>query len=509
MKVVHLSASDRVGGAARSAWRLHEGMLAVGCESRMLVVEASVPGSAISEIGGGNGDAGEGLIERYYLAHNRTERSNTHFSLSGRGLSVTKHPWVREADVVNLHWVAGMVAPAEVRGLVASGKRVVWTLHDQRAFTGGCHFSAGCRGYEADCAACPQLADDPCGLTGEQLAEAVRQLAGAGVTWVTPSVWLGDCLRASVVGRGERVETIPYGLDVEKFAPGERREAKIGLGLDPSVSYVCVGAHDLTERRKGADFLRDILRDLAVRSATAGRVKSGEWRVLAFGRDSKSVEHCGWRVDSFDYVDSDEKLARIYSAASAMLFTSREDNLPNTILEALSCGCPVVAARVGGAADLILDGETGSLLEWGDVEGMAGALADQLGDPSRCERLGAAGRRRAEDEFSLERQAVRYRELYDGLPEAAAVSPLEPRAVDLLPLLEKSLEIADRELRRFQRETVDAYEAKCAWLEGEVTFWRRRTPGHWLRSVTDKGRSVWRQGRNRLGGETQRGDSPR
>lgn len=486
MRVVHLSFSDRLGGAARSAHRLHVGLLSAGCDSRMLVVAAAAADENVIEVGTRSESDEVSLIERYYCTLNRSDLSNTHFSLHRGGFELLEHPVIESAEIVNLHWVAGMVTPREIRELVAAGKRVVWTLHDQRAFTGGCHFSAGCSGYEVDCRDCPQLADDPCDLPAEQLADSVRELADLDIAWVTPSKWLSNCLRASSLARGRSVATIPYGLDTSVFHPVDQQEAIAALGLESGVSYVCVGAHDLNERRKGSESMLEVLGAMATRPEFAEKVASGEWRVLAFGRDCGTIDYRGWQAATFAYVDSDEKLAQLYSAASVLLFTSHEDNLPNTILEAMSCGCPVVASLVGGTVDLIEPGVTGQLVRDGDIDGMATTLGEVLSDELMQDQLGRASRRRAEERFGLGSQAARYVKLYEGLAPAAAISDSsrqEPEK-EKEELLRQSLVVADRELRRFEDDTVKTYEAKFAWLEGEVEFWKRRTVGHWLRTAS-------------------------
>ena len=62
---------------------------------------------------------------------------------------------VEQADVINVHWASGMLSTPAIRQMQDLGKPIVWTLHDQAAFTGGCHYSGDCRGYETDCRAMP------------------------------------------------------------------------------------------------------------------------------------------------------------------------------------------------------------------------------------------------------------------------------------------------------------------------------------------------------------------
>lgn len=430
------------------------------------------------------------LIERYYIGANRTAVSNTYFSLQETDTSLCEHPEVRAADVVNLHWVAGVAAPRAIRGILDTGKRVVWTLHDARPLTGGCHFPAGCDGFVRDCGSCPQLESDPEHLPAAQLREAVDCLASSPWTIVTPSKWLAGLASASRFAPGRRIEVIPYGIDHAVFRKIDRADACNDLGIARSRTYLCVGAHDLNEKRKGLDVVRATLQELAKREAAGGPIARGEWRVLCFGRDTAKLEHCGWQLEAFSYVNSDERLAAIYSAATAMLFCSSEDNLPNTIIEAMSCGCPVVASAAGGAQELVEPGASGFLAPVGDAAQLAKHVVWLMSDRIRAAEIGLRGRQKVCDELTLGAQAGRYMDIYQSRDNPQpGPPPALPAAANDMPsreaLLLRSLESADREILRYEKEVIPAYEAKYKWLEEQVRHWRARTPGHWLRSVRD------------------------
>src|SRR5205085_11372081 len=105
------------------------------------------------------------LLQSEWIDANRTALSNTHFSVAYPGWDVSSVPLIRDADVVHLHWTWWFVGIPGIVALSRLGKPIVWTFHDQRGFTGGCHFSMGCRGYETTCPSCPQLREDPLGIT--------------------------------------------------------------------------------------------------------------------------------------------------------------------------------------------------------------------------------------------------------------------------------------------------------------------------------------------------------
>lgn len=456
----------------------------------MLVVDRTQSGDATVSMLETGRSAATALIERYYLGANRTGISNTYFSLQATDVSLLDHPEVRAADIVNLHWVAGMASPHAIREILSAGKRVVWTLHDARALTGGCHFPAGCEGFTSDCADCPQLERDPERLPAAQLREAVEMLSPAPWTIVAPSRWLAGLARRSHFARGRRIEVIPYGIDHAVFRKIPRPDACNELGIARSRTYLCIGAHDFGEKRKGLEAVRATLQHLARQEPAGGPISRGEWRVLCFGRDTAKLEHCGWQLETFAYVNSDERLAAIYSAATAMLFCSSEDNLPNTIIEAMACGCPVVACEAGGAVDLIESSVNGFLAPIGSAAELAGKVSWLLSDRIRAAEMGSRSRQRVCDDLTLDMQAKRYMEIYQSADQAAPGAAVAPASeVGTTPsreaLLQESLEAAHREVQRYEKEVIPTYDAKARWLEDQVRYWRARTPGFWLRSARE------------------------
>ena len=91
---------------------------------------------------------------------------------------------------------------------------------------------------------------------------------------------------------------------------------------------------------------------------------------------------------------------------------SLHEGLPYTLLEAMSLGVPAIASRVGGLAEVLRDGETGLLVEVGDVDGIASALSHLAGDAAFARRLGEAAAREQREKYTLERMVSEYLEVY-------------------------------------------------------------------------------------------------
>ena len=505
MNVVHVSFSDAKGGAARSAYRLHRGLLNAGCHSRMLVVEKTSGEDETvikldrDERGGqaGLAEAEMDLVHRYYIEANRSGVSNTYFSLQQPGYTLAEHPAIRSADVVNLHWVSGMASPQTARQIAEAGKLLVWTFHDMRQITGGCHFSAGCERFASDCSPCPQLLEDPCELTRTQLQASVQTLADLDWAVVCPSNWLAGMVRRSRFAAGRRVEVIPYGLDHGLFRPLDVASTRKELALDPEGGFLCIGAHYLDERRKGLDSSREVLRHLAQTPGTGKKVRAGRWQLICFGNNTDKLADCGWRVNSFSYVKTDAELCQLYSASNALLYCSAEDNLPNTVMEAMSSGCPVVAFDAGGSPDLVDSGINGYLVEINEIAAAAECCGRLLANTDLRDRLARAAREKACREFTLDRQAGAYLALYEKLAAAAEIgdkrrlSP-EPKG-NVKPVISFSSDFRQKlllySLRNANRELAEASK-KIDRLERKVGFWKLRAPRYWAWVLRDRLRSA-------------------
>jgi glycosyltransferase involved in cell wall biosynthesis len=354
MRILHLSHSDLQGGAARAAERLVRGLRLLGADARFLVKnKISDDPRTLQAIPAGGPEAASleeqaTLVRKYCVERHRTPLSNSLFSLPVPACAVAAHEEISLADVVNLHWISGLVSPAEIGRVQALGKPVVWTLHDQRAFTGGCHYSAGCRNFAQLCRNCPQLEDDDLGLAPAALQESISQIRPS-IAVVSPSRWLADFAAQSALFRQARVTVIPYGLDTEVFQPG-RAEARRRLQWDDGAVYLLFGADNFAETRKGFDLFAPPSAP-AFSAPTSRKRRRGQenqfrllWQLPTTFPPSISPPRWLGRFDS------DATLARIYAASDAFILPTREDNLPNTMLESTCCGTPVIGFRYRRAA---------------------------------------------------------------------------------------------------------------------------------------------------------------
>ena len=424
LKIVQIATSDIQGGAARAAYRLHQGLRLLGQESLVLSRHRKSDDPFVFALADLDPDYQSwpmakdlwAEIQPHYIDNNRTELSNTLFSFPYPTIDLTAIEQIQQADILNLHWIAWFQSAETIAALLALGKPVLWTLHDMAPFTGGCHYSAGCQGYQTNCQACPQLKDDRYGLPEVILDNKLAHLSAyPNLTLVTPSRWLGDCARKSQLFRNHRVEVIPYGLDVNRFRPIPKHIARKQLEIPDDTIVLLFGADSNLEQRKGASLLIEALRQCCQNPIVRSLIEAGKIRILNFGYGLSGLDDLEIPVTALGHINSDEELCYVYSSATVLLLPSLEDNLPNLMLEAMSCGTPLIAFAVGGMMDLIEDGKTGRLVPPFDIHTFSDMIIDGLTNPDLYGQMGLAARDKILKEYSLEHQANQYLHLYQDL----------------------------------------------------------------------------------------------
>jgi len=314
-----------------------------------------------------------------------------------------------DADVVNLHWIINLLSIEDIGRIK---KPIVWTLHDMWAFCGGEHVvpddderSRFRAGYLPD--------NRPEGESGPDLNRQVWQAkrhawADQQFNIVTPGRWMAGCASQSVLFRDSPTHVIPNPLEMEHlWRPVPKQFARAVLGLDPSKKYVLSGSAGGMPHLKGEDLLRQAMNQLIGTQPDA-------IELLIFGQ-YRPVHAGDWACPAhwLGPVRDDHVMSLIYSAADVMAVPSRQDNLPNTAVEAHACGVPVVAFNIGGLPDIVTHQKTGWLAPEFDTRDLAQGLSWVLGDADRWGQLSTRARQFALERFSPAVITSQYMRVYD------------------------------------------------------------------------------------------------
>jgi glycosyltransferase involved in cell wall biosynthesis len=378
LKILHVNTSDINGGAAIAAHRLHKALLKNNIDSKMLVMKKASNEKEVVLARNNNFEKHifskiRVLFKKIILSRYKN-RKDIIFSPAKFGLDITKNKIIQEADVIHLHWVVGnFLSLNSLDKLFSLNKKIVWTLHDMWAFTGGCHYSDECEKYKHACYDCPILnSNKEKDLSRKVFEKKSKIYQGRDINIITCSEWLGECAKQSKLLKNKNINSIPNVLDNNIFKNIDQNIARDILSLDKNKKYILFGAMNSTsDPRKGWDYLKNSIKIINERYADV----KGDVELLVFGSSySKDVEKTTLSVKFLGRFFDEIALSLIYNSADLFVAPSLEDNLPNTVLESLHCGTPVVAFNIGGMPDMIEHEKNGYLAKCKDSKDLANGI---------------------------------------------------------------------------------------------------------------------------------------
>ena len=409
IKPLIVNTMDIDGGAARAAYRLHQGLKQINIDSTMLVGNKTSDDITVL---GTNNKLGKAWIKIAAALDSLplktySPSNNLMFSLQWLPDQIGAKVVEINPDVIHLHWVNNGYMQIETLGKLK--KPIVWTLHDMWAFTGGCHYSEDCDKYTMSCGACPQLGSHRKGdITQWILHRKAKAWSNLNLTIVTPSRWLADCAKKSLLFRNLRIEVIPNGLNTQVYKPIEQTIARKLLNLPLDKHLILFGAINPTaNKRKGFHLLQPALQKLSQDH------NSNNIELVIFGASQPSqVPNFGFKTHYLGRLHDDIGLALLYSAADVMIVPSIQEAFGQTASESLACGTPVVAFDITGLKDIIDHQHNGYLAKPFDIDDLAQGITWVLEDKERLINLSKNAREKVERNFSLEIQANSYLSIY-------------------------------------------------------------------------------------------------
>lgn len=371
-KILIINTAETKGGAAVACNRLHIGLREMGYDSKMLVRHKSSDDDSVIVFTDNKFDLNLNLflfyIELFILKF--FKKKGNDFSLGVFGPSLHKHPLVKEADVIHIHWTQNsFLSLNELEKLEKLGKKIIWTLHDMWAFTGGCHYNQTCEKFKTNCHACPQLKNTFILDFSKNIFKKKQKVYSKNIEIVTPSVWLGRESMNSTLLKNNTHHVIPYNIDFNLFNQKDKIEAKKHFGINPDKKIILFVSMNVEDSRKGFEYLKSAILDLE----KADSLFSEKYEILAIGRNNNE-NHFKTRVHYTGRLSDFEKISMAYSAADVFVAPSVQDNLPNTVIESLACGTPVVAFNIGGMVDMIEHESNGYIARFGSEKELANGI---------------------------------------------------------------------------------------------------------------------------------------
>jgi len=407
MKILHVNALDIQGGAARASYRLHQALLHEGLDSQVLVLEKSSDdfrvigsGSKVKQVINNLRPYIDYLPLKFYK--NRAKRA---FSPSWLPFSgVVSQINALNPDIVHLHWIAGgMMTIEEIAKIKAP---IVWSLHDNWAFTGGCHVMWDCEKYKESCGACPMLGSEKENdlsrktfLRKKKTYPKIKNLTIVGL-----SHWMAECAKQSTLFQNREVMCIPNPIDTQVYNPVEQEIARKILNLPSDKKLIAFGAMDATsDENKGFTELQESL----------NRLEDDSIELVVFGSSKPKDGHSmKYPTHYMGHLHDDVTLRLLYSAVDVTVVPSRQEAFGQMATESMACGTPVVAFGHTGLLDIVDHKVNGYLAKPLDTSDLAKGIEWVL-NAENSDALGRDAREKVLSTFDSHLVSKQYIDLYN------------------------------------------------------------------------------------------------
>ncbi|MCD4753847.1 MAG: glycosyltransferase [Anaerolineaceae bacterium] len=290
-------------------------------------------------------------------------KENTHYKAFSRRITREGIPF----DILQLHNLHGGYFGIDYLPFLSSQYPLVITLHDTWLFSGHCAYSIECDRWKSGCGACPDLKLYPPlerDNTARNWRHKLKLFQKSRIYPIGVSQWVLDQAMQSMMAPAIHLPKVIYnGIDLSIFYPGYKQKARKLLELPTDQKIVLFVASSIQ---------KNTYKDFSTFQKTfefIGENWKGNHPVLFLGlggSEELSLITRGAELLVITKISDPKRVAAYYQAADVYLHTARADTFPTTILEAMACGLPVVATRVGGIPEQVLEGETGFLADYQD-----------------------------------------------------------------------------------------------------------------------------------------------
>jgi glycosyltransferase involved in cell wall biosynthesis len=347
------------------------------------------------------------------FVYNRFSRKNLfQVSIANTGADISKHPLVKSADIIHIHWInQGFLSLRDIKKLTNTGKPVVWTMHDLWTGTGICHYPCDCEKYKNKCQDCFLLSRYfPLDLARQTLVKKEKANLHS-ICYVGCSLWIAEKAKQSSLLKNAKITSISNPINTGIFYYRDKLSARKKFGLPENKKLLLFSAAKISDTRKGGIYFQKACNLICEADL--------EWKnnveiILMGSGDEKFLSGIKMKVNMLSYVSGDENIAAIYAAADVFVIPSLEDNLPNTIMEAMACGIPCVGFNTGGIPEMIDHKKNGYVAKYQNAEDLAAGIEWVLNNTVAM-NLPEACIKKVQNAYTQDIVADKYTRLYESL----------------------------------------------------------------------------------------------
>ncbi len=365
MKAVHFTTVD-FAGAYRATERISQSLKSVGVDSEVVVRSKTHADSDCTEY---FSNPVSKVVSKAKNVFNMTvSKGPVDTVLFGTDISASSY--VKGADVIFLHWVNSFLSYESVKKLAATGKQIIWVMHDMWPYTGGCHLNFGCERFSEGCGNCPQInSSDANDVSAKNVLRKREAFIRDNISFVTVSRWMAENASKSTILQGKDISVINNPIDTDAFCPDDSAGEPGANGGTSERStddrkIILFGAHNATtDPNKGFKYLAEAL----------GKLDGSKYRVVCFGNgpSEPKITVRGIDIEYKGLINNDNDLIDLYRSADVVVIPSLMESFGYTCLEAMACGTPAVSFDTTGLRDQIVHKENGYMAEYKDSEDLA------------------------------------------------------------------------------------------------------------------------------------------
>lgn len=435
MKVLSVNTNDAHGGAARAAMRIMQGVQQHSVETQVLVKEKHTRDTAVVSLQqflpkNWLYRIADWVVQKvknkyhHWLWRPYSKTKENVFMSDSRGTRLGGALQKLDYDVLHLHWINQRFIKLQD---LPKDKPIVWTLHDSWSFCGVCHYFLDCERYKTHCGDCPMLhSSKEKDLAYRIFEEKMRVYSDLNLHIVTPSRWLGECVKQSALFGRFSVTVIPNCLETDVYHPLSEQEIderlSVAIERNPALHAVHIAAGEksekplilygavaaVTDKIKGFKYLLSALQLLD---------KQGfEANLLVFGASESDLpmQFDYISVHFIGYVSDTDLLVTLYNMANVMVVPSLTEVFGQTASEALACATPVVCFKTTGIQEVVNHKVCGYVAKMQDSEDLAQGIRWCLENNNEGV-LSQAARQKVMDNYTIERVGKQYADLYESI----------------------------------------------------------------------------------------------
>ena len=317
----------------------------------------------------------------------------------------------RRPDILHCHNLHGAYFDLRALPWLSHQVPVVLTLHDAWLLSGHCAHSFNCDRWKTGCGNCPDLTIYPSikrDTTADNWQWKRDIYAKSRLYIATPSHWLMHKVDQSILAPAViEARVIPNGVDLTVFHPGDQRETRAALDI-PQDAKMLLFVGNTTRSNPWRDYATLEL----VVERVAEHMQDERIILVCLGEEGKWKRIGRVEVRFISYQKDPTMVARFYQAADIYVHPSKSDTFPNTVLEALACGTPVISTPVGGIPEQVNNNVTGFLIPLEDIKEWVSCIKKLLSNDLLRKRMGHQASKIARNKFDLTRQVDEYLSWY-------------------------------------------------------------------------------------------------